>query len=107
MVAGNEETPLTDLLPPLDRESPLLVRVALFDREAHAGGLRLEALLERFGPVVERHLDALRPACASAGRPLMVTADHGVSLARGGLTHGKGGVYERAAPRILVPTARS
>lgn len=106
-LSGNEEAPLAEMLPPLDGGPPVLVRIAIFDREAHSGGLRLEALLERFGALLERHLQCLRPACAAAGRTLILTSDHGVSLARGGLTHGTGGVYERVAPRILVPTARS
>jgi hypothetical protein len=33
--------------------------------------------------------------CRGQKRPLVLTTDHGLSLSRDGLSHGRGGAYER------------
>jgi hypothetical protein len=79
---------------------PAIVRIALVDRAAHRGELRLSAMAEAFGSLLELQLPGVVALCRAEGRPLVLTADHGLSLARGRLTHGGGGVFERAICRI-------
>jgi len=101
-IDGSEEKPLLDLVPLSDAGTGILVRIAVFDRTAHAGGLRLENMAERFTTLLDRHIRALRTACSDAGRPLLLTTDHGLSYQHGKLTHGTEGVYERALPLVQL-----
>jgi hypothetical protein len=78
-----------------------VVRIALADRAAHRGELRLSAMAEAFAGLLERQLPGVVALCRAEGRPLVLTADHGLSLAGGRLAHGGGGVFERAICRIV------
>jgi len=95
---------------------PTVARIALVDRAAHRGELRLAAMTEAFASLLEQRLPGVVALCRSEGRPLVLAADHGLSLVGGRLTHGGGksaeyvggksaeyvgGVFERAICRIV------
>jgi hypothetical protein len=50
-------------------------------------------------------LSWLQKICTMQKRRLVVTTDHGFSLTRTGLSHGKGGVFERAVFRAEWDTS--
>ena len=77
-----------------------VARIALVDRAAHRGELRLGAMGEALASLLEQRLAEVVSLCQSEGKPLVLTADHGLSLVGGRLTHGGGGVFERAICRI-------
>ncbi|MGA2613680.1 MAG: DUF6079 family protein [Spirochaetia bacterium] len=83
-----------------------VARIALVDRAAHRGELRLGAMAEALASLLEQRLAEVVSLCQSEGKPLVLTADHGLSLVGGRLTHGGGGVYERAICRITWRSAR-
>ncbi len=45
-------------------------------------------MAEAFRSLIELQLPGLVALCRADGRPLVLTADHGLSLVRGRLTHG-------------------
>jgi hypothetical protein len=91
-----EEQELGAALADLPPRGATVLRVSSLDRRTHAGEATLEDLASLLGTIVRRDLSALLSACRSGGRPLVLTTDHGLSLVRGRLTHGRGGVWERA-----------
>ncbi|MBN1673212.1 MAG: hypothetical protein JXR37_19360 [Kiritimatiellae bacterium] len=96
-VRGNERAEWLDLIGPLEQETAVVVRVALLDQDAHrASGPRLHEMPAALARVFEHHLFPLADACAKEGRRLLAGTDHGLTLSRRGLDHGKGGVYEQA-----------
>ena len=100
-VGGNDAANLKDMLTPLEEDRAVVVRIALLDHEAHrGGGLRLHEMPARLERIFARDLFPLAALCAGQKRPMIVTADHGLSLTPDGLTHGRGGVYEQAVPLI-------
>jgi Family of unknown function (DUF6079) len=88
---------------------PAVARIALVDRAAHRGELRLGAMAEAFAGLLQQQLPGVVARCQSESRPLVLTADHGLSLVGGRLTHGEGGkpagygggVFERTICRIV------
>jgi hypothetical protein len=98
---GDEERSLKELLLPLAPKKPAVVRISLLDKAAHARGLRLSEMAAALSEIVRRDLPALRRECARQKRELIVTTDHGLSLSRDGLSHGRGGAYERLIFRAL------
>nr|MBC8361299.1 hypothetical protein [Candidatus Desulfatibia profunda] len=95
-VKGDEEHSFTDILPAFPAEKPVVIRVSQVDEGAHAGRLRLAEMPGAVCRLLERELPRLRAICAGQKRRLVVTTDHGFSLTRKGLSHGKGGVLEQA-----------
>lgn len=99
-LSGDEAGELLDLAGPLRAGTAAVIRIAVLDRRAHTGEASLLDLAEHLDGFLARRMEALLGACRSQGRPLVLTTDHGLSLARGRLVHGKGGPYERAIFRL-------
>jgi hypothetical protein len=99
LLRGDERQSLADLVEPSGSSQAIVIRLSFLDRAAHGGMMRLSDMVERLLQLVEKELPALRKLCARQKRSLILTTDHGLSLRKGGLTHGEGGVYERAVFR--------
>jgi hypothetical protein len=99
-LVGDEEGSLTDLAPLRADSTAAVLRLALLDRRAHAGEATLEELAALLDGLLARRLDELAAACRAARRTLILTADHGLTLAGGRLVHGAGGPWERAIFRF-------
>lgn len=97
---GNEIHGLEDLVPPFAPDKPAVIRISLVDEGAHAGVLRLAEMPAAVCGFLENELPGLKNICAAQKRRLILTADHGLSLTRTGLSHGQGGVFERAIFRV-------
>lgn len=93
---GNEIHGLGDLVPPFAPDKPAVIRISLVDEGAHAALLRLAEMPVAVCRFLENELPRLNKICAAQKRRLILTADHGLSLTRTGLSHGQGGVFERA-----------
>jgi len=102
---GSEELSLKDRLLPLDRSRPSVVRLTLFDKAAHQRTLRLSEMAVILRDILVRDLPPVLGSCAHQGRALVLTADHGMSLTRTGLSHGRGGAHERTIFRGTWPPA--
>jgi len=87
---------LADLLPEFAPDKPAIIRVSKVDDAAHDILLRLNEMPQAVCRFLEKELPRLQNICVKQNRRLIVTTDHGLSLTRTGLSHGKGGVYERA-----------
>lgn len=92
---GTEEISLKERLLPLAESKPVIARLTFFDQAAHARKLRLSEMAAVLGEIVGRDLPAMLRECSRQKRPLILTTDHGLSLSRDGLSHGRGGAYER------------
>ena len=99
-VKGNEEHGLSDLLPAFSPNKPVVIRVALVDSRAHAALLRLSEMPEAVCGFLKKELPGLQDISIQQKRRLIITADHGLSLTGAGLSHGMGGVFERAIFRV-------
>ena len=102
---GSEERSLKDRLLPLDPGRPSVVRLTLFDKAAHQRTLRLSEMAVILRDILVRDLPPVLRSCAQQGRTLVLTTDHGMSLGRTGLSHGRGGAYERTIFRGTWPPA--
>jgi hypothetical protein len=102
---GSEQLSLKDRLLPLDPGRPSVVRLTLFDKAAHQRTLRLSEMAVILRDILVRDLPPVLRSCAHQGRTLVLTADHGLSLTRTGLSHGRGGAYERTIFRGTWPPA--
>jgi len=87
---------LADLLPEFAPDKPAIIRVSQVDDAAHGALLRLNEMPRAVCRFLKKELPRLQDICVKQNRRLIVTTDHGLSLTRTGLSHGKGGVYERA-----------
>jgi len=92
---GTEEISLKERLLPLAEAKPVIARLTFFDQAAHARKLRLSEMAVVLGDIAGRDLPAVLRECRRQKRPLVLTTDHGLSLSRDGLSHGRGGAYER------------
>jgi hypothetical protein len=92
---GTEEISLKERLLPLVETKPVIARLTVFDQAAHARKLRLSEMAAALGDIASRDLPAVLRECRRQKRPLILTTDHGLSLSRDGLSHGRGGAYER------------
>ena len=95
-VSGSEAYGLSNLLPEFAPGKPVIIRVSQVDDAAHGAYLRLDEMPQAVCSFLEKELPRLQDICVKQHRRLIVTTDHGLSLTRTGLSHGKGGVYERA-----------
>jgi hypothetical protein len=116
-VKGDETHRLKDLLPEFAPGKPVVIRVSLVDKAAHGALLRLAEMPEAAHGALLRlaempaaicsflgkELPRMQEICAEQKRRLVLTTDHGLSLTPGGLSHGKGGVFERAVFRMEWP----
>jgi len=102
---GSEERSLKDRLLPLDPDRASVARLTLFDKAAHQRTLRLSEMAVILRDILVRDLPPVLRSCAHQGRTLVLTADHGLSLNRKGLSHGRGGAYERTIFRGTWPPA--
>ncbi len=101
-VKGDETSNLEQLLPPYSEAKPLIIRIALIDKEAHSARMRLPEMPAVVARALESELPFMKRLAVSKNVPLIITADHGMSLTPKGLTHGKGGVYEEAVFRAAL-----
>ena len=76
------------------------LRSAALDEGAHGAQLRLTEMPGAICSFLEKELPRLQEICAAHEHRLILTTDHGLSLTPGGLSHGKGGVFERAVFRV-------
>jgi hypothetical protein len=93
---GNETHGLEDLLPPFASDKPAVIRISLVDEGAHSALLRLAEMPGAVCRFLENELPRLIKICTTQKRRLVLTTDHGLSFTRTGLSHGGGGVFERA-----------
>jgi hypothetical protein len=98
-LTGREEKIAAALSASLVAGKPGVMRVSLVDRAAHHGELRLSAMAEALGSLLDAVLPAAVSLCRTDGRHLILTTDHGLSLSDGRLSHGSGGLFERAILR--------
>ncbi|MBW1698182.1 MAG: hypothetical protein JRH18_13640 [Deltaproteobacteria bacterium] len=99
-IKGNESYGFTDLLPAFPPEKCVVIRLSLIDEAAHTTLLPLSEMAGMLCGFLKRELPGLKEICRQQKRRLVLTTDHGLSLGRRGLTHGKGGVYEQAVFRV-------
>ena len=99
-IKGNEIHGLEDLVPPFAPDKPAVIRISLVDEGAHAALLRLAEMPVAVCRFLENELPRLQKICTAQKRRLILTTDHGLSLTRTGLSHGGGGVFERAIFRV-------
>jgi hypothetical protein len=102
-VKGDETHRLKDLLPEFAPGKPVVIRVSLVDKAAHGALLRLAEMPAAICSFLGKELPRMQEICAEQKRRLVLTTDHGLSLTPGGLSHGKGGVFERAVFRMEWP----
>jgi len=97
---GDDVHGLADLLPPFPPDQPVVLWVALVDEAAHTERFRLFEMPEALCRFLVRELPGLQEICAQKNRRLILTTDHGLSLTQTGLSHGKGGVFERVIFKV-------
>ena len=93
---GNEERPLADQVESLAQGEAAAVRLSTLDRGAHSGTYKLAEMAAVMRQLLKREIAVVLRLCARQKRSLILTTDHGLSLGRKGLSHGRGGVYEQA-----------
>jgi hypothetical protein len=98
---GNESHPLTEIMEPLDPHATVVVRLGIIDSSIHGRGARLCDLPDLFSSLIATHMPALLALCKAQARPCVLTTDHGLTFTKGTLSHGRGGVFERAIGRVL------
>lgn len=97
---GDDINGLTDLLPPFPPDQPVVLWIGLVDEAAHTERFRLFEMPEALSRFLGRELPGLKEICVQKNRRLILTTDHGLSLTRTGLSHGKGGIFERAIFKV-------
>ncbi len=98
-LTGLEEQALADSLESVSPDKAAVIRLNILDRGAHRGVFKLNEMTAVLKTLLEREIAPLHRLCKNQNRSLIVTTDHGLSLRRDGLSHGKGGIYERAVFR--------
>jgi hypothetical protein len=94
-IRGDEERKWSDMIP-LHIENRLqLIRLSLFDSQAHAGTMLLEDMAPTLANLLIKNIPSLIELCRNYKRKLIITTDHGLSFDAKGLKHGSGGVYEK------------
>jgi hypothetical protein len=93
---SREEEGFPELLSSLLPGTAAVVRLGILDRSAHQGVCKLAELAALLRHLLQSGLPAAHRLCSTQKRNLVLTTDHGLSLTPEGLSHGRGGVYERA-----------
>ncbi len=93
---AQEEDSLEQFLGSQPSDRAVVLRISSLDRGAHQGAFKLAEMAARLRHLLETKLPALLDYCGKENRQLILTTDHGLSLSAGALSHGAGGVYERA-----------
>jgi hypothetical protein len=96
LLKPREEEDLENLLDSLPSDKAAVIRLGTLDRGAHQGAYKLADMAVRLRHLLETKLPALHRFCRQGERELILTTDHGLSLTAAALSHGQGGVYERA-----------
>jgi hypothetical protein len=96
---GTAAHPIVNLIPPLPANAPVVVRISAIDRGSHDQSLRLCDMPQVLIRLLADNLPGLLDVCNQSRRPFVLTSDHGMSLLRKRLTHGRGGVFEEAVFR--------
>ena len=91
-IKGNKEHALSNLLPDFGKDTPTVIRVSLVDEGAHSTFLRLAEMPEAVAAFLNAAFPYLKDKCVRQNKKLILTADHGLSITKNGLRHGKGGV---------------
>ncbi|UCF98552.1 MAG: hypothetical protein JSV89_03215 [Spirochaetaceae bacterium] len=104
---GHEEEELERLLSPQPSAGAAVLRLGALDRSAHKGAVKLAEMAARLRHLLETKLPALLDHCRQGNQELILTTDHGLSLTAGALSHGAGGVYERAIFRASWSPTKS
>jgi hypothetical protein len=104
---GNELHGMKELLPAFPPDQPVVIRISMVDAGAHAAILRLSEMSGTVSEFLESELPRLIRISSDQKRRLVVTTDHGLSITRTGMSHGKGGVFERAIFRVEWGRANS
>jgi hypothetical protein len=99
-IKGDEVHGMADLLPDFAPGKPAVIRVSRIDDAAHAGRLRLAQMPAVIAGFLNAELPRLLKIAAAQKRRIIITTDHGLSLSHSGLSHGTGGVFERAVFRF-------
>lgn len=94
-IRGDEERKWSDIIPLPAGNGLQLVRVSLFDSQAHAGTMLLESMAPTLAILLTKNLPSLIELYRKHGRKLIITTDHGLSFNAKGLQHGSGGVFEK------------
>ncbi|MDD2708599.1 MAG: DUF6079 family protein [Verrucomicrobiae bacterium] len=97
---GLETASIAEDLPAPSVQRLMVIHLAALDRDAHRGEARLDEQAGRAEQLLRRQLPGLIAFARRHSRPLLLTTDHGLSWDTRGLTHGKGGVFERAIFRV-------
>jgi hypothetical protein len=99
-IIGDEQHPLVDLIPPIEPGAACVVRINLLDNAAHGSKIPFQQFPATLCAMLSRHLPGMIEVCKKQKRRLVMTADHGLSWTAGTLSHGRGGVFEEAVPRV-------
>lgn len=98
-LTGMEEHALANSLESTQSKCATVIRLNVLDRGAHRGVYKLVEMAAVMKSLLERELPAVHRFCKNRKKDLILTTDHGLSLNAEGLSHGKGGIYERAVFR--------
>ncbi len=99
-ISGDEDRLWSDVVPPARADVPQLIRLSLFDKQAHSNG-RLSEMPLLLSNLLSRNLPSLVEASLDTKRKLLLTSDHGLSFGAKGLYHGSGGLFEQTIFRSL------
>ncbi len=99
-ISGNEDRLWKDLIPRSSPDKPQLVRISVFDEQAHTGSIRIHEMPALLQNLLARNIPPLQDLCKEEKRTLVMTSDHGFSVTPKGLSHGKGGPYEQSIFRV-------
>ena len=101
-IKGDEVHGLAELLPDFASDKPAIIRISRIDDAAHAARLRLAQMPAEIAGFLNTELPHLLRIATAQKRQVIITTDHGLSLTHTGLSHGTGGVFERAVFRYLL-----
>ncbi len=101
-VKGSESQRVIDLFPEIKEDRPTVIRVALIDDGAHRSFLRLAQMPESVFRFLNQALNDFLDICRRGKKTFILTTDHGLSLTPSGLSHGKGGVYEKTVFLVKI-----